>query len=71
MAATTESKKRERWIDLGRHRIPNDFHERLVRFQQARCYPKLRDALIYLAMTALLSLPTAEEVELKDVEKRE
>lgn len=64
-----ESEKKEKWIDLGKHRIQNNVLHSFEQFRRGRGYPNLALAVMYLAKTAVLSLPEVEIVTLKDVEK--
>ena len=64
ISTVNDSTKRESFLAIGkaRVRVPGNFHARLTRFCQRRCYSRAFDALIYAASIGLNVLEAAEEV---------
>ena len=51
-----ESMKRERWLSLGRFRVPVFTHSVLLAVQRRYCHSRLRDSAIYLMNRGALSI---------------
>jgi hypothetical protein len=56
MNLNNSSDKRERWLTLGRFRIPVFLHEYLLLVQREHCHSQLRDSAIYLMKQGALSV---------------
>ncbi|MGA9773223.1 MAG: hypothetical protein WBV94_29600 [Blastocatellia bacterium] len=61
MITSNESGKRERWLSLGRFRVPSFLHSTLLEVQREYCHSQLRDSAIFLMSRGVLSLKRESE----------
>lgn len=66
MITGSESWKREKWLTLGRFRLPIFCHSFLLAVQREHCHSQLRDSVIYLIKEAAAREALSGQAEAAD-----